>query len=131
MRNIFQTRMAIAIPMLVLASGLAGCDDSPTGPSNREGGFETGGPLLVTVSTFGSNLPSEGHTVEVTWADQTSSLRLAPLQGTVSFSGLAPGPATATLIYLESNCEVLSLNPQTTDVNGFVGDGIRFEVACS
>ena len=106
MRNIFQTRMAIAIPMLVLAGGLAGCHESPTGLTNQEGGFETGGPLLVTVSTFGSNLP-EDFTIEVTSASQTSSLRLAPLQGTVSFSGLALGPATATLIYLESNCEVL------------------------
>ncbi|HEV2672814.1 MAG TPA: post-COAP-1 domain-containing protein [Gemmatimonadales bacterium] len=87
----------------------------------------TTGNLIVTTSTSGSDLPTDGYTVTV---DEGQSQAIAT-NGSVTFTALTPADHLVALSGLPQNCAVSGDNPQTVTVTAGETVTTTFVVLCS
>jgi hypothetical protein len=86
----------------------------------------TTGDLTVTTSTTGSNLDPDGYTVTVGGTDS----RPIPINGSVTFGGLAAGEHSVVLSGVASNCMVSGGTTRSVTVPAGGTASIDFAVHC-
>src|SRR2546428_541745 len=114
------SRTVIACGLLVAA---VGCGDStPVGLAGRAAGV-----LLVTVSTSGADLPTNGYTVSV----DSGAAQPAPVNGNVTLSGLSAGSHSVTIYGSPPYCALCGAH--TRAVSAVAGDTVlvAFDVTCT
>jgi hypothetical protein len=103
-----------------LAVGMLSCGTDGTGVDGT-------GSIEVGLNMAGSDLDPDGVAV---WVDGRFSRPVEP-GGSVTFTGLEPGPHSVSLEDLAANCAVSGENPRTVSVVAGQTAETTFEVACS
>ena len=110
--------------LALLGSGLvlgAACDDS-TGPPSG-----SGGTILVTIATAGSDLDPDGYTLTINNDPQYD--RVLQQNDTARFENVPPGQYTAAIAGVAGNCGINSSQFTLGVINNSLTE-FAFAVAC-
>jgi Tol biopolymer transport system component len=109
------------LPLLVLAA-CGGSDADTTGPP---AGPSTGS-ILVSVTTTGSDLDSDGYSVHMDGAAAAT----VGSNGTVTLSDVSTGHRSVSLAGVAANCTVTTEHPYTTNVTAGNTVQVSFAINC-
>ena len=84
------------------------------------------GTVRVTAATTGVELDPDGYVAQIGGDRQP-----LPVDGTVTYSSVAPGDHPVALTDVAGNCAVAGANPRTVTVTAGATTDVAFEVACT
>ncbi|MDA0330051.1 MAG: hypothetical protein O2958_13725 [Gemmatimonadetes bacterium] len=116
-RIVRRSRSSLLVALLIW-----GCSKTVVAPDPDP---ETGS-IAVSVATTGGPVDPDGYSATV-----GSTQQALPLNGSVTFTGVAVGSASVTLGGLASNCTVTGANPQSATVTANATTTVTFSFACA
>lgn len=123
MKRVHSVLVAASLCLVYLGCGGGGGEGGPTEPGD---GSPTGS-IRVSASTGGQDVDPDGYRAVV---DDTASERDLSVDGSVTFTGIAPGSHTVTLEGAAVNCPVSGEITKDVSVTADAQTSVSFDVEC-